>query len=134
MPPPHETAQERKTREKAERESAKERMDTLKKAEKEMAAKMPLATRAQAKLMIPRQRLEKAIEPDGFGKLPDAIKKNATDKLQALSAMLRASSNIASRRWGPSKFTWTATEATDIANAANAQGVFVSTMCKSIQT
>ncbi|CAK0898713.1 unnamed protein product, partial [Prorocentrum cordatum] len=120
--------------EKAERESAKERMGTLKKAEKEKATKMPLATRAQAKLMVPHQRLEKAIESDGFGKLPDAIKKNATDKLQTLSAILRASSKIASRRWDPSKFTWTATEANDIANTADAQGVFVSTMCKSIQT
>eukprot|EP00959_Pyramimonas_sp_CCMP1952_P022990 483050-Pyramimonas_sp.AAC.1 len=88
----------------------------------------------QAKLMAPHQRLEKAIESDGPGKLPDAIKKNATDKLQTLSAILRASSKIASRRWGPSKFTWTATEVNDIASTAKAQGVLVSTMCKSIQT
>ncbi|CAK0867109.1 unnamed protein product, partial [Prorocentrum cordatum] len=91
-------------------------------------------TREKAKLMVPHQRLEKAIESDGFGKLPDAIKKNATDKLQTLPAILKASSKIVSRRWDPSKFTWTATEVHDIANAANAQGVLVSTMCKSIQT
>ncbi|CAK0847757.1 unnamed protein product, partial [Prorocentrum cordatum] len=133
LPPSHETAQERKTRETAERESPKERMDTLKKAGKEKAAKMLLATRAQAKPMVPHQKLETAIESDGFGKLPDAVKKNATDKLQTLPAILRASSEIASRRRGLSKFTWTATEVNDIANTATAQGVLVSTMRKSTQ-